>query len=377
MGKTAAHVSKAFRRDTVPRRLRGAVILGIETSCDETAAAVLRGRRILSSVVSTQTDVHAAFAGVVPELASRAHLERLPTVLDRALSRAFGPKGRLRDLASRVDAVAYTRGPGLAGALLVGKVAAQTLAEVHGLPLIGVNHLEAHALAGGLVRELRAPFLSLVVSGGHTELVWVRRLGRYRVLGRTRDDAAGEVFDKVAKFLRLGYPGGPAVERAARRGDPRAVPLPRPTMPGTWDFSFSGLKTAVLYAVRDAGHADGERVRPAAPTSRPLPERFVADLCASFQEAVVDTLVEKTLRAAAHAGVRRIALGGGVAANGPLRARFARRAAEEGFDCVLPPLSLCTDNAAMVAHVAAQRFARGRLSPRLEVDPSLPIRSWA
>ena len=356
---------------------RPPIILGIETSCDETAAAVLRGRRVLSNVVSSQTDVHAAFAGVVPELASRAHLERLPLVLDRALSLAFGPKAGLRDLAGRVDAVAYTRGPGLAGALLVGKVAAQTLAEVHGLPLIGVNHLEGHALAGGLVREFRAPFISLVVSGGHTELVWVRRPGRYRVLGRTRDDAAGEVFDKVAKFLRLGYPGGPSVERAARSGDPRAVPLPRPTMPGTWDFSFSGLKTAVLYAVRDAGHADGERVRPASPTSRPLPERFVADLCASFQEAVVDTLVEKTLRAAAHAGVRRIIVGGGVAANGRLRERFELRAAQDGVECILPPLSLCTDNAAMVAYVAAQRLARGKLSPRLEVDPSLPIRSWA
>ncbi|MDE2293085.1 MAG: tRNA (adenosine(37)-N6)-threonylcarbamoyltransferase complex transferase subunit TsaD, partial [Elusimicrobia bacterium] len=262
------------------------------------------------------------------------------------------------------------------GALLVGRVAAEALARAHGLPLLGVNHLEAHALALDLVESVPPPLLALVVSGGHTELVLVRAPGRYRVLGRTRDDAAGEVFDKVAKFLNLGYPGGPVVDRLAREGDPRAVAFPRPLLPGTWDFSFSGLKTAVLYHVRDAGYAGTDRVRPAVPAGRRLPARFVADLCASFQEALVETLVVKTLEAAARFRVRRIVVGGGVAANRRLRALMEERAAAAGLRAAFPPLSLCTDNAAMVAHVGALRLERRRLGP-VAVDPSLTIRSWA
>lgn len=351
-------------------------ILGIETSCDETSAAVLEGRRVLSNVVSSQIKLHAPYAGVVPELASRAHLERLPGVIERALREACGKGARMDRLARCVDAVAFTQGPGLAGSLLVGKAAAQSLAEAHRLPLVGVNHLEAHALAMGLVGRVPSPFLCLIVSGGHTELVLVRRPGRYRVLGRTRDDAAGEVFDKVAKFLRLGYPGGPAIDRIAREGDASAVPFSRPSLPGTWDFSFSGIKTAVLYTVRDAGYAEGRRVRPAVPASGRIPRRFTADLCASFQEAVVETLVEKTLLAAGKCRVRTVVVGGGVAANRRLRERFAERAKDEGMRALFPPFDLCTDNAAMVAHVAAHRLARRRRPRRFSVDPSMRIRSW-
>ena len=352
-------------------------ILAVETSCDETSAAVLDGGRVLSNVVSSQVKLHEAYQGVVPELASRAHAQRVAGVMERALKDAFGTSARLSGAGKRLDAVAFTRGPGLAGALLVGKVAAQTLAASFRLPLIGINHLEAHALAAGLSRPHRFPFLSLVVSGGHTELILVRAPGRYSVLGRTRDDAAGEVFDKVAKFLRLGYPGGPAVDRAAREGDPGAMPFPRPLLPGSWDFSFSGLKTAVLYRVRDAGYADGPRVRPALPSARRPPRRFVADLCASFQEAVVDTLVEKSLAAARSSRARRICVGGGVAANGRLREKFAEASRREGIETVFPPFSLCTDNAAMVAYAAMLRLRRGSPPARQPIDPSLPVRSWA
>ena len=334
------------------------VVLGLETSCDETSAAVVAGGRILSNVVSSQVDLHAEYRGVVPELASRAHCERVGPVVERAVRQAFGKKGTPRRLGELVDGVAFTRGPGLAGALLVGKVAAEALARVHGLPLTGVNHLEAHALAMDLERPVKTPLIALIVSGGHTELVLVRAPGRYRVLGRTRDDAAGEAFDKVAKLLGLGYPGGPAVDRLARRGDPAAIAFPRPLLPGTWDFSFSGLKTAVLYHVRDHGSA-----------AKP-------DICASFQEALVETLTVKTLEAARRFKVPRIVVGGGVAANGRLRALLSERAKAVGMSAAFPPMSLCTDNAAMVAHIGALRLAQGRLDS-IRVDPSLAIRSWA
>ncbi|MBI5883495.1 MAG: tRNA (adenosine(37)-N6)-threonylcarbamoyltransferase complex transferase subunit TsaD [Elusimicrobia bacterium] len=345
-------------------RRNAPTVLGIETSCDETAAAVVAGGTVLSSVVSSQVRLHRRFHGVVPELASRAHLQKIAPVVGRALEEAG---------LSRTDVVAFTRGPGLVGSLLVGKVAAETLARLWRCPLIGVNHLEGHIVAaeilpqGGQVpggRRLRHPFIALIVSGGHTDLILSSRPGRYRVLGRTRDDAAGEAFDKVARMLGLGYPGGPAIDRLAASGDPAAAVFPRPLLPGSWDFSFSGLKTAVFYRLRDE--------------PRPGPRR-VADLCAGLSEAVADTLVRKTAAAARRFGVRDLILGGGVAANSVLRRGFLALESE-GFRVALPPLSLCTDNGAMIAHAAGRMLAARSRRPRrrslLAVDPSLPLRSW-
>ena len=329
-------------------------VLGIETSCDDTSAAVVEDGRILSNVVSSQTALHRPFRGVVPELAARAHLAQLVPVVERALAEAG--KGRL-------DAVAFTRGPGLMGPLLIGKVAGQTLARLLGVPAVGVNHLEGHVLAAELEHELRWPVVALVVSGGHTELVLAKAPGRYRVLGRTRDDAAGEAYDKVARLFGLGYPGGPEIDRLAAKGDPRAVAFPRPALAGTWDFSFSGLKTSVLYHLRD--HPG------------PLKGRRLADLCASFQEAVAETLVDKTLAAARRFGAKDVVIGGGVAANARLRALLKIRGEAAGFAVRLPSRVLCTDNAAMIAH-AAWRALRAGHPPRVgRADPSLALRSWA
>ncbi|MBI4425277.1 MAG: tRNA (adenosine(37)-N6)-threonylcarbamoyltransferase complex transferase subunit TsaD [Elusimicrobia bacterium] len=336
-------------------------ILGIETSCDETAAAVIDDGRVLSNVVSSQAELHGRFWGVVPELASRAHQQKIASVVDEALA-AAAPGSGLERIHEVVDAVAYTQGPGLAGALLIGKVAAQAAAWARRLPLVPVNHLEGHAFAIEFVREPRYPFVCLIVSGGHTDLVLVRAPGSYRVLGRTRDDAAGEVFDKVAKLLQLGYPGGPIVDRLAKTGEAKAVAFPRPLLPGSWDFSFSGLKTAVLY-----------HVQPPKGKARARPPAAVEDVCASFQEAVVDTLVEKTLAAASRFGARCVVVGGGVAANSRLRAAFAERSA---LEALFPPPALCTDNGAMIARVAWHRLRRRRVPRRGPVDPSLPMRTW-
>jgi N6-L-threonylcarbamoyladenine synthase len=329
-------------------------VLGIETSCDDTSAAVVEDGKLRSNVVSSQTDLHRPFRGVVPELAARAHLSNLVPVVERALAEA----GR-----GRLDAVAYTRGPGLMGPLLIGKVAGTTLASLLGVPAIGVNHLEGHVLAAELEHELRWPLVALVVSGGHTDLVLARAPGRYRVLGRTRDDAAGEAYDKVARLLGLGYPGGPEIDRLAAKGDPRAVVFPRPTMAGSWDFSFSGLKTSVLYHLRD--------------NPGPVKGRRLADLCASFQEAVAETLVDKTLAAARRFGAKDVVIGGGVAANSRLRALMKQRGEAEGFSVRLPARVFCTDNAAMIAHVG-WRLLRARRAPRApRADPALALRSWA
>ncbi len=325
-------------------------ILGIETSCDETAAAVVEdGRRVLSSVVSSQIDLHARFGGVVPEVASRAHVETLGGVLADALVEAGVELGDL-------DAVAACHGPGLAGALLVGVSAAKALAVAADLPYIGVNHLEAHLYAGWLEEpDLAFPLAVLLVSGGHTMIVVMEGHGRYRLAGETVDDAAGEAFDKVARYLGLGYPGGPAIDRLAGNGDADAIAFPR-AMPGTANFSFAGLKTAVVNHVRRH------------------PEASIADVAASFQEAVVDQLVHKLVAVADEARATTLVLGGGVSANTRLRARVSVAAAESGRRAFLPPRSLCTDNAAMVAAAAWWRYRSDGPTPLdAGADPNLRL----
>lgn len=301
-------------------------ILGIETSCDETAAAVVvDGQHVLSSVVSSQVDLHARFGGVVPELASRAHLDLLPPVVAEAMVEA-GVDG------DGIDAVAATVGPGLIGSLLVGLSAAKAMAMVWGVPFIGVNHLEAHLYASFLEEpDLEPPLLVLLVSGAHTMVVNMAGHGDYEVMGSTLDDAAGEAYDKVARFLGLGYPGGPAIDHLAMEGDPKAIAFPRGMAGDNYDFSFSGLKTSVVTYVRKH------------------PEVSVADVAASFQEAVVDVLVSKARAAAAAMGAKGIVLGGGVAANSSLRERILDVCIADGLRAFLPSRSLCTDNAAMVA----------------------------
>jgi len=319
-------------------------ILGIETSCDETAAAVLcheegKPLTVLSSVVSSQVDLHARYGGVVPEIASRAHVELLTPVIAQALVEAG-----IDD--NSIDGVAATVGPGLVGSLLVGVSTAKTLALVWDVPFIGVNHLEAHLYASFLEEpDLQFPSVVLLVSGGHTMLITMRGHGEYEVLGSTIDDAAGEAFDKVARYLGLGYPGGPAIDRLAMEGDPSAIRFPRALLNEGFDFSFSGLKTAVVNHVRKH------------------PDVATADVCASFQEAVVDVLVVKARRAAAETGATALCLGGGVAANSQLRERFLDACVEDGLHGFLPSRSMCTDNAAMVAAAGYWRLRHDGPTP--------------
>jgi len=318
-------------------------VLGIESSCDETAAAlVCDGRRVLSSVVASQTDVHHRFGGVVPELASRRHLEAIGPVVRQALSQAgFELAG--------VDGIAVTRGPGLIGSLLIGFSFAKALAYSLGAPWVGVNHLEAHIHALFLEdRPPGFPFVALLASGGHTGIYHVTSFMNMELLGQTRDDAAGEAFDKVAKIMSLGYPGGAVIDRLARDGDPGRIRFPRPCIDTqNFDFSFSGVKTAVgRYIAQHRGDDRGN----------------VADIAAGFQEAVVDVLVLKLMRAAREKGCARIALAGGVAANSRLRERIRQDAAAAGYEAYLPSLPLCGDNAAMVAAAGYHLLASGRRS---------------
>jgi N6-L-threonylcarbamoyladenine synthase len=329
----------------------GTKILGIETSCDETAAAVVIGGHVVrSSVVSSQVDIHARFGGVVPEIASRAHVDLLTPVIAEALVEA-GVEG------PDLDAVAATWGPGLVGSLLVGVSSAKALALVWGVPFVAVNHLEAHLYAAFVEDpSLELPLVVLLVSGGHTLLVAMEGHGRYRLLGSTLDDAAGEAFDKVARYLGLGYPGGPAIDRIAMEGDPQAIAFPRAMLHEGLDFSFSGLKTAVINHVRRH------------------PEASTADVAASFQEAVVDVLVAKARRAAQEIGAAGLVLGGGVAANSLLRERFLSACVADGIHGFLPSRAMCTDNAAMVAAAAWWRLGADGPTPLDHgADPNLRL----
>jgi N6-L-threonylcarbamoyladenine synthase len=325
------------------------LVLGLETSCDETAAAVVdETRTIRSELVLSQTGLHQPYGGIVPEIAARAHLEHLDGLIAQALQQASIGFG---DLA----AIAATAGPGLIGGVIVGVMTGKALAFARKLPFIAVNHLEGHALSARLSHDVEFPYLLLLVSGGHCQLLAVEGIGRYRRLGTTIDDAAGEAFDKTAKLLGLGYPGGPAIERVAREGDPKRFALPRPLKgrPGC-DFSFAGLKTAIRQLV--------ER------WPGPLSDRDVADIAASFQAAVADVLVDRTARAIAafrrtHPAGRHLVVAGGVAANTVLRARLDTLAREEGLALVAPPLRLCTDNAAMIAWTGIERLRLGLTDP--------------
>ncbi|HEY1331966.1 MAG TPA: tRNA (adenosine(37)-N6)-threonylcarbamoyltransferase complex transferase subunit TsaD [Actinomycetota bacterium] len=331
-------------------------ILGIETSCDETAVAVVQdGRTVLSNLIASQAHLHERFGGVVPEVASRAHLENINPLIDLALDAAGCGLGD-------VDAVAVTVGPGLVGALLVGMAAAKALALGLGVPFVGVNHLEGHIYANVIEHgPFDEPYVAFLVSGGHTMLVYVPRPHAYELLGQTLDDAAGEAFDKIARFLGLGFPGGPALDALARKGNPSAVRFPRAlNEPGSYDFSLSGLKTAVVRHVK-AERARGERTSD-------------EDLAASFQEAVVEVQVDKTMAAALDRGVRTIVLGGGVVANTRLRELMAERARDGGMRLMIPPTDLCTDNAAMIAAAGYYRLAAGERTPlSVGANPSLAL----
>lgn len=333
-------------------------VLGIETSCDETAAAVVSrdgqgAGRILSNIIHSQVEEHALYGGVVPEIAARAHLSRLDRIIISALDEAGC---RLTDL----DAVAVTAGPGLVGGLLTGVMTAKAISAATSLPFFAINHLEGHALTARLTDGLEFPYLLLLVSGGHTQFVEVRDVGNYRRLATTIDDALGEAFDKTAKLLSLGHPGGPAVELAARSGNPKRFDFPRPlNAKNECNFSFSGLKTAI---------------RQTAQKLAPLSARDVADICASFQSAIIDVLADRTQKMIRHfetthpASGRKLVIAGGVAANRSIRDRLEAIAGEHGWDLVAPPHALCTDNGAMIAWAAAERFGRFEPDP-MDVAP--------
>jgi len=334
------------------------LIMGIETSCDETAAAIVEdGKKIISNIVASQISIHQKYGGVVPEIASRKHMEYIIPVIDKALDES-GKK--ITDL----SAIAVTYGPGLIGSLLVGLSVAKAIAYAQNIPLIGVNHLEAHIYANFLEHnEIIPPFVCLIVSGGHTSLVYIRYFGEYELLGQTKDDAAGEVFDKIAKFLNLGYPGGPIIEKLAKEGDPSSIQFPRPILNDkTYDFSFSGLKTAVIYHLKELEKRN-----------KNIP---VSDILASFQQAATDVLVEKTIKAALQFKAKQIILAGGVAANTSLRREIKEKANLLNIKVFYPSTFLCTDNAAMVASAGYYKFKENKKSSlSLDAVSRLPLES--
>ncbi len=349
------YITKAREEAEILRHQEHVRILAMETSCDETAAAVIEdGRRILSNCVYTQIDLHALYGGVVPEIASRAHVEKVDAMVDAALHEAGMALGA-------VDALAVTYGPGLVGALLAGVSCMKAIAFASGKPLIPVHHIEGHICANFLTSpELEPPFMCLVVSGGHSHILMVRDYGAYTLLGCTQDDAAGEAFDKAARVLDLPYPGGPRLDKLANEGDENALRLPKPHTEGKYDFSLSGLKTAFINAV----HTMSQR-------GETLPK---ADLAASFRKAVVDMLVEKTMLAAQDTGVQTLALAGGVSANSLLRARMRNECEKRGLKLYMPALSLCGDNAAMIGSAAYYRLLKGEIADlSLNAKPSLPL----
>jgi N6-L-threonylcarbamoyladenine synthase len=336
------------------------LILGIDTSCDDTSASVVEdGIRIVSNIVSSQSDIHTKYGGIVPELASRRHIEMILPVVDEALKKAGIT---LKDLA----ALSVCHGPGLIGSLLVGCSFAKAVCYSNKIPLVAVNHLEGHLLSAFLESPApEFPFLSLVVSGGHTSLYIAEGFGRYTELGRTRDDAAGEAYDKVSKLLGLGYPGGPVIDGLSAEGDPKAVDFPRAYLPESFDFSFSGLKTAVLNFVRK-NNVEG-------PWGQHAGHELVRDVAASFQAAVVDVLVRKTEWAVKKTRIRRVTLSGGVAANGGLRRRMKEMGQERDVEVFVPSVGLCTDNAAMIAGAGYHRFIKGEVAG-LDLNPQAYLR---
>ena len=338
-------------------------MLAIETSCDETSASVVAdGSEVMSIVISSQVKIHAEFFGVVPELASRAHIENINPVICRALNDAGID---FVDFSQKIDAVAFTAGPGLAGALLVGAVAAKSLACVYKKPLIPVNHLEGH-LYSSLIenKSVRPPFLGVIVSGGHTELVTVKSFGKYRVLGRTRDDAAGEAFDKAAKMLGLSYPGGPVIDKMAEDGNSQTIRFTRPYLKGSWDFSFSGIKTALLNYLK------------ANPVKN---KRHLSDICASFRQAVAETLCFKSFEAAERFDLKQIVLGGGVSANSLIRKLFLEAGRKNKIKVFIPSLIYSTDNAAMIgcaAYFKQKKCGLKYSDVQLKSNPSLSFENW-